>query len=182
MEKVVTIRSAVARNSPISTNRSSASKNWSCPSPPQSRIRYTDRISVNMHSETPSMTVLKLHDDGWLKLPASLQRGLGAAAGDLLEVVAAEGGLVLRRKDAAPVAAETVAALPPSPPAAAPVVPPAPASLPPAAVPAPHQRGRSRKAVAESPTAKASPSVSVALPPTLRAAGRRRPRIVQPPA
>jgi hypothetical protein len=33
------------------------------------------------------MTTLKLHDDGWLKLPANLQRALGAATGDLLEVV-----------------------------------------------------------------------------------------------
>jgi hypothetical protein len=35
--------------------------------------------------------------------------------------------------------------------------------------------------VAEAPTAKASPPVSVALPPTLRAAGRRKPRTAQPP-
>jgi hypothetical protein len=38
------------------------------------------------------MAVLKLHD-GWLKLPATLQRALGAATGDLLEVVPGDGGL-----------------------------------------------------------------------------------------
>jgi hypothetical protein len=44
------------------------------------------------------MTVLKLHYDGWLKLPAGLQRALGAATGDLLEVVPGEDGVVLRLK------------------------------------------------------------------------------------
>jgi len=125
------------------------------------------------------MTVLKLHYDGWLKLPASLQRALGAATGDLLEVVQAEGRLVLRLQAAAPAATETVAV---SPPAAAPAVPPAPATLPLAETPAPRKRGRPRKTVAGAPTAKTPAAVSVALPPTLRAAGRRKPRAVQPPA
>jgi hypothetical protein len=57
------------------------------------------------------MTVLKLHYDGWLKLPASLQRGLGVAAGDLLEIIPTEGGLVLRMKAAAPASIEAAAVL-----------------------------------------------------------------------
>jgi hypothetical protein len=114
------------------------------------------------------MTVLKLHYDGWLKLPATLQRALGAATGDLLEIVAVEGGLVLRRNTAASATTEVVAA---SPPAAAPVVPPAPATLPVAELPALRQRGRPRNAVADAPAAKTPSAAAVALPPTLRAAG-----------
>jgi hypothetical protein len=122
------------------------------------------------------MTVLKLHYDGWLKLPASLQRALRAAAGDPLEVVAAEGGLVLRIASAAPASpgAETA-----SPTAAAPAMP---ASLPAAEPPTPAKRGRTKKAVADTSAVKTPRPVSVILPPTLRAAGRRKSRAVQPPA
>jgi hypothetical protein len=120
------------------------------------------------------MTALKLHYDGWLKLPASLQCALGAATGDLLEVVAGEDGLVLRLKSATPASAETVVT---TTPALAPVVQPAPA----AEIPAPRKRGRPRKAVANAPAAKTPSAGSVALPPTLRAVGRRKPRAVQPP-
>jgi hypothetical protein len=140
------------------------------------------------------LTVLKLHDDGWLKLPARLQRALGAATGDLLEVVPGEDGLVLRRRSATPASAETI----PATPALAPVVQPAPVTQPVAEIPAPRQRGRPRKVVADAPAAEPSPPAapraspdkpaaktpsagSVALPPTLRAVGRRKPRAVQPP-
>jgi hypothetical protein len=126
------------------------------------------------------MTVLKLHYDGWLKLPADLQRVLGAATGDLLEIVPTEGGLVLRMKAAAPASIEAAAV---SPTAAAPAAPPAPASLPTVESAAPPKRGRTKKAAADAPDPKkVSPAASVVLPPTLRAAGRRKPRIVQPPA
>jgi hypothetical protein len=126
------------------------------------------------------MTVLKLHYDGWLKLPADLQRVLGTTTGDLLEIVPTEGGLVLRMKAAAPASTGAEAA---SPTAAAPAAPPTPASLPAAEPPAPPKRGRPRKAAADAPAPKkVSPAASVALPPTLRAAGRRKPRTVQPPA
>jgi hypothetical protein len=57
------------------------------------------------------MTILKLHYDGWLKLPADLQRVLGAATGDLLEIMPAEGGLMLRTKAAAPASIEAAAVL-----------------------------------------------------------------------
>jgi hypothetical protein len=122
------------------------------------------------------MTVLKLHDDGWLKLPASLQRALGAATGDLLEVVPGEGGLVLK--------AATLPAAEAAPPAlaAAPVVPSASATLPAAEILAPRQRGRPRKVVVDALAPKTPPAISVALPPTLRAVGRRKPRTVQPTA
>jgi hypothetical protein len=76
---------------------------------------------------------------------------------------------------AASAATETVAALPP---AAAPVVPPAPA-IPAAETPAPRKGGRLRKAVADAPAAKTLPAAAIALPPILRAAGRRKPRTVQ---
>ena len=132
-----------------------------------------------MHSETPSMTVLKLHYDGWLKLPADLQRVLGTTTGDLLEIVPTEGGLVLRMKAAAPASIEAAAV---SSTAAVPAAPSAPASLPTVESPAPPKRGRPRKAAADAPAPKkVSPAASVALPPTLRAAGRRKPRTVQPP-
>jgi hypothetical protein len=122
------------------------------------------------------MTVLELHDDGWLKLPASLRRALGAVTGDLLEVVPGDGGLVL--KAATPATAEAAApAL-----AVAPVVPPAPAPLLVAEIPAPRKRGRPRKTVADTPTAKTPLAAAVALPPALRAVGRRKPRSAQPPA
>ena len=119
------------------------------------------------------MTALKLHYDGWLKLPASLQHALGTATGDLLEVVAAEGGLVLRK--AATPASTTIEATSPSATAPAPAAPPA------AEIPALRQRSRSRKAVTAASASKPSPAGSIALPPTLRAAGRRKPRAVPPP-
>jgi hypothetical protein len=126
------------------------------------------------------MTILKLHYDGWLKLPADLQRVLGAATGDLFEIVPTEDGLVLRMKAAAPALIEAAAI---SPTATAPAAPPAPASLPMVEPPAPPKRGRPRKAAADATAPKkVSPAASVALPPTLRAAGRRKPRTVQPPA
>jgi hypothetical protein len=86
--------------------------------------------------------------------------------------------LVLRMQAAAPATAEATTPAP----AAAPVVRPAPATPPVAETAAQRQRGRPRKAVADAPAAKALPAASVVLPPTLRAAGRRKPRTVQPPA
>jgi hypothetical protein len=73
------------------------------------RLRYTSRISANTNPGILRMAVLKLHDDGWLKLPAGLQRALGAATGDLLEIVAVEGGLALRTNTAASAKIEAVA-------------------------------------------------------------------------
>jgi hypothetical protein len=79
---------------------------------------------------------------------------------------------------------------------APPVVPPAQVTQPVAEIPAPRKRGRPRKAVADAPAAEPSPPAapraspdkpaprtlsagSVALPPTLRAVGRPKPRIAQ---
>jgi hypothetical protein len=107
------------------------------------------------------MTALKLHYDGWLKLPVHLQRALGAATGDLLEVEAGRGGLVLRVPGAAPAAATPTAE--PAAPAPDPVSAAAETS-------GPRKRGRPRKAEV------APAAESLALPPGLRAAGRRKPR------
>jgi hypothetical protein len=98
------------------------------------------------------MAALKIHYDGWVKLPTGLLRALGAKAGDTLEASPREDGLVLRAAagkkppreprldDQAPAASGTEDA------------PPAPKAL-----------------RAARPT-----QVAVALPPALRSAGRRR--------
>ena len=44
------------------------------------------------------MADLKIHYDGWVKLPAALLRALGAKSGDMIEVEPREGGLVLRAR------------------------------------------------------------------------------------
>ena len=44
------------------------------------------------------MAGLKIHYDGWVKLPAALLRALGAKSGDTIEVEPREGGLVLRAR------------------------------------------------------------------------------------
>ena len=44
------------------------------------------------------MAGLKIHYDGWVKLPAALLRALAAKSGDLIEVEPREGGLVLRAR------------------------------------------------------------------------------------
>ena len=107
------------------------------------------------------MTALKLHYDGWLKLPAHLQRALDVATGDLLEVERGMGGLVLRVPGAVP------AAVAPMPAPAAPAMDPVSAA---AEAPGPRKRGRPRKAEV------APAAESLALPPGLRAAGRRKAR------
>ena len=99
------------------------------------------------------MAALKIHYDGWVKLPAGLLRALGAKAGGTLEASPREDGLVLRAAagnkgipreprldDRAPTASRTEDA------------PPAP---------------KARRAAR--PT-----QVAVALPPALRSAGRRK--------
>ena len=97
------------------------------------------------------MADLKIHYDGWVKLPAALLRALGAKSGDMIEVEPREGGLVLRARSGKSADA-------PEPEAAG----PAPAEDP------PDQPRASRRGRAPS----GSPS-SVALPPAQRAAGRR---------
>ena len=92
------------------------------------------------------MADLKIHYDGWVKLPAALLRALGAKSGDTIEVEPREGGLVLRAR----------------------IGKSADAPGPEAADPAPDQPRASRRRRA----AGGQPS-SVALPPALRAAGRR---------
>jgi bifunctional DNA-binding transcriptional regulator/antitoxin component of YhaV-PrlF toxin-antitoxin module len=99
------------------------------------------------------MAALKIHYEGWVKLPTGLLRALGAKAGDTLEASPREDGLVLRAAagnkriprdprldDQAPAAsgAEDAPSAPKTPRAARPT------------------------------------QVAVALPPALRSAGRRR--------
>jgi hypothetical protein len=99
------------------------------------------------------MAALKIHYDGWVKLPTGLLRALGAKAGDTLEASPREDGLLLRAaagnkripreprlNDPAPAAPRTEDA------------PPAP----------------------KAPRAARPTQVAVALPPALRSSGRRR--------
>ena len=97
------------------------------------------------------MADLKIHYDGWVKLPAVLLRALGAKSGDTIEVEPREGGLVLRARIGKGADA-------PGPEAAD----PAPAEDPPDQP----RASRRRRAAGGQPS-------SVALPPALRAAGRR---------
>jgi AbrB family looped-hinge helix DNA binding protein len=66
------------------------------------------------------VTILKLHDDGWLALPAAARRKLGLATGDLLEVELARDGAILLRPAGA-VAPRQVPAAEPVPEAATPM-------------------------------------------------------------
>jgi antitoxin component of MazEF toxin-antitoxin module len=97
------------------------------------------------------MTSLKLHYDGWLKIPAALLRALGAKTGDTVEVESREGGLVLR------VGAGKTAA----------------SELEPATESAPAQGLPSRPTAKQRRRAATSPASSLALPPSLRGAGRK---------
>jgi hypothetical protein len=117
------------------------------------------------------MPALKLHYDGWVKLPAALLRSFGARTGDTLEILPGEGGtLVLRAGSSTARAAAEVPARP---------VPARPAAVPEVEeTPAPRRRGRPKKVVTSTATAAAA-----VLPPSLRvAAGRRKTRPTQPMA
>lgn len=61
------------------------------------------------------MTTLKLHHDGWLALPPAFRRALGSGTGDLLEVEAVDGAIVLRPVAKAARKAKAKAAAAPGP-------------------------------------------------------------------
>jgi len=111
------------------------------------------------------MTIVKLHYDGWLKLPAGLLRALGAKTGDMVEISPRDGGLVLRAGDGT-----TGTGAPPR------LADPAPAGAAAADTSTPAKRAARRK---ETPSGDTRASV-VALPPALRGrAGRRKARLVE---
>jgi hypothetical protein len=98
------------------------------------------------------MAALKIHHDGWLKLPAGLLRALGAKAGGTLEASPREGGVVLRAADNKRIPREPRVANP---------------------APAEPEAGDAPSAP-KAPRASRPTQVAVALPPALRGAGRRR--------
>lgn len=107
------------------------------------------------------MTVVRIHYDGWLALPPVVRRRLGLKTGDELEVVATEDGVLLRHK-----AASTGAR--PAEPAEAPV---SAEEVPPTA------RTRRTTRTAPPKTGKQL-HAEAALPPTLKARGKRpRPKV-----
>lgn len=54
------------------------------------------------------MTLVRIHHDGWLALPSVQRRRLGLRTGDMLEVVPAANGLLLRRKATAGKAGDSI--------------------------------------------------------------------------
>ncbi|HEX6011195.1 MAG TPA: AbrB/MazE/SpoVT family DNA-binding domain-containing protein [Geminicoccaceae bacterium] len=112
------------------------------------------------------MASSKLHYDGWLKLPAGLLRALGAKAGDTIEITPRDDGLVLRARGGTSSTSERPQ-----------LADPAPAEpLAAAGTPAATRRVSRRKHTASAITP------SVALPPALRGAGRRKARTADEPA
>jgi bifunctional DNA-binding transcriptional regulator/antitoxin component of YhaV-PrlF toxin-antitoxin module len=102
------------------------------------------------------VTILKLHYDGWLALPADFRRKLGLGKGQALEAQLVGGTIVLR--PAGMKAAEAVEVEPEPE--------PAPAVMEPAAAEAP-AKPRARRKQATTATATAT------LPPALKSRGRK---------
>ncbi len=100
------------------------------------------------------MTILKLHYDGWLALPADFRRKLGLGKGQALEAQLVGGTIVLR--PAGMKAAEAVEVEPEPE--------PAPAVMEPAAAEAP-AKPRARR--------KQATTATTTLPPALKSRGRK---------